>query len=62
LLELLEKDESEIRRLMAENSRNFCVLRSKEKELQIKCDALEETDLNIIKVILRKTNLTDEII
>ena len=50
LLDTLQNDENDIRKRIADNSRQMYVLRSSEKKLQLKCEALEETDLNIIKV------------
>jgi hypothetical protein len=50
LLDTLEKDEVEVRKRLAESSRQMHLLRTSEKKLQLKCNALEETDLQIIKV------------
>ncbi|CAF0743692.1 unnamed protein product [Brachionus calyciflorus] len=49
LLETLQKDESDIRNRIAENSRQMFVIRSNEKQLQRKCQAYEEINSMIMK-------------
>jgi centrosomal protein CEP290 len=49
LLEVLQKDEPEIRRIVAENSRQMYMIRENEKKLQRKCLAYEESNAAIMK-------------
>ena len=49
LLDTLQKDEVDIRQRLAENSRQMHLIRAKDKQLQFKCDALQETDANLMK-------------
>lgn len=49
LLDTLEHDEVEIRKRLAENSRQMYLIRSNEKRLDRKCTALEELESNLMK-------------
>lgn len=49
MLDTLQQDETEIHSRLSESSRQMFALRSREKHLQRKCSALEETDQNLIK-------------
>ena len=49
---MLQKDEPEIRRVLAENSRQMFLVRESEKKLQRKCLAYEESNSVIMKVYI----------
>lgn len=49
LLDTLARDEIEIHHRLAENSRQMYLIRSNEKQLERKCGALEESDVNLVK-------------
>ena len=49
LLKTLEGDESDVRRRLAENSRQMYVYRTNEKQLERKCNALEELEIKLTK-------------
>ena len=49
LLETLQHDEPEVRRRLAESSRKMHVVRASERQLQRKCEAMEEVKQVILK-------------
>jgi centrosomal protein CEP290 len=49
LLDTLEKDEFEVRRILAESTRQMYVVRSNEKQLERKCAALKDLEIKLVK-------------